>query len=113
MLIENATALSKSLTETANELVATLWMMKSKVLAIEADLKKYRAEMARLQIEIEQRGRRHQQLEASFGRLRAHIAQHHQNKSDCVQRLDGILLQATKDREELQRRIKLTLARAA
>ena len=113
VLIENATALSKSLTETANELVATLWMMKSKVLEIEADLKKYRAEMARLQIEIEQRGRRHQQLEASLGRLRAHITQHHQNKSDCVQRLDEILLQATKDREELQRRIKLTLARAA
>ena len=43
VLIENATALSKSLTETANELVATLWMMKSKVLEIEADLKKYRA----------------------------------------------------------------------
>ena len=41
VLIENATALSKSLTETANELVATLWMMKSKVLEIEADLKKF------------------------------------------------------------------------
>jgi chromosome segregation ATPase len=112
-VIANATALSKSLTQTANEYVATLWMVKSKAFEIEADLKKYRAEMARLEIEIEQRKQEHQQLEASLANLRAHIAQHHQDKAGYVKRLDEMLLQAAKDREDLQRRIKLTLARAA
>ncbi len=112
-LFENATGLIKSLTETANELVATLWMMKSKALEIEADLKKYRAQMALLQIEIEQHSQRHQQLEASLASLRTHVARHHQDKADYVKRLDELLFEAAKDREDLQRRIKQTLVRAA
>ena len=82
-LIENATVLSKSLAKTANEFVATLWLMKNKILEIEADLNRYRAEMAQLHIEIEQRRQEHQELEENLAGLRDHIAQH-QDKADYV-----------------------------
>jgi chromosome segregation ATPase len=111
-LIENATVLSKSLAKTANEFVATLWLMKNKILEIEADLNRYRAEMAQLHIEIEQRIQEHQELEENLAGLRDHIAQH-QDKADYVRRLDEILLQTANDREDLERRIKLTLQRQA
>jgi septal ring factor EnvC (AmiA/AmiB activator) len=112
-LIGSATTVIESRADAANEMVATLWMMKSNVLKIEDDLRKYRAELARLQIEIEQRRQGHQQLEASLVRLRDYIAKNHEDRADYVKRLDEVVLLARKDREDLQRRIKLTLARAA
>ena len=112
-LIGSATAVIELRADAANEMVATLWMMKSKVLKIEDDLRKYRAELARLQIEIEQRRLGHQQLEANLVRLRDYIAKTHEDRADYIKRLDEVILLARKDREDLQRRIKLTLARAA
>jgi predicted RNase H-like nuclease (RuvC/YqgF family) len=70
--------------------MATLWLMKDKILEIEADLNRYRADMAQLHIEIEQRRQKHQELEENLFSLRDHIAQH-QDKADYVRRLDEIL----------------------
>src|SRR5690242_4594671 len=77
-MIENASALSKSLKQAADDFVAALTSMRNQAVSIEADLHERKIgisnEIDRLSVGLEGRRQEHRQVEQSIAGLRAQLA---------------------------------------